>query len=234
MTAVSALILVVYIVLSVIVCRYRKKHQGSCGILKSFLMPVLILFVIASLFSPWRFQLSGRAVPEVLFPGTNTWVLVILAISCGCLGDTFLEKDEKWYGAGLLSFLAGHLFYIAASAEQIKAGAGIYRPIFWVIIPYIPVLWYVTDKLFSKLTGMVRGAVLLYSAVIVCMSFSEWFRLGNVPAAAFVFGISGALLFMLSDTLLGFKTFLGMKRDGVMPAYTAAQALLCIGYLLAM
>jgi len=66
------------------------------------------------------------------------------------------------------------------------------------------------------------------------MSFSEWFRLGNVPAAAFVFGISGALLFMLSDTLLGFKTFLGMKRDGVMPTYTAAQALLCIGYLLAM
>ncbi len=237
-TLLSVLTIVCYGCLSVFVCRHQTLHSGKCGLGKSFLMPLLMLFLLFSLCSPWRFLLTGRPVPgtdaAALFPRSGVWLLVTLGLLAGGAGDTLLEIGDRYFAGGLVSFLIGHFFYLAASLLQIADG-GAFRP--WILLllaGYLPVILTVGRRIVGGVSGPIRTAVTIYLTAILAMSMSAACRLFSVPAAAYVSGLAGSILFIVSDSILAENTFLGAGKKGVMPTYTLAQALLTVGFLLAM
>ncbi len=72
---------------------------------------------------------------------------------------------------------------------------------------------------------MLAGAVVLYACVISAMVFTAW------SAAAWLAAI-GAMLFAISDWVLGYQRFVGPlpgRRLSVIVPYHVGQALLIIG-----
>ena len=116
MSALSLLAMAAYVICSILVCRHRRRTGGArCGWGKSALMPLLALFVWASLYSPLRFVLTGRKIPANPLPEDAAYLFVIAGLLFGCLGDSLLEIGGKWYGPGAGAFLVGHLCYLHAA-----------------------------------------------------------------------------------------------------------------------
>ncbi len=130
MAALQLILFGIYVGFCTAVCRHRRATGGAhCGWGKCVLMPLLALFVFVSLFSPLRFVLSWRSIPEALFPTDHAWIFVIAGLLLGGAGDTFLEVGETYYGAGVIAFLLGHLCYLHAAWIQIRLGGGVRMPV---------------------------------------------------------------------------------------------------------
>lgn len=163
--------------------------------------------------------------------------LVSLAILFSFGGDTLLMFDDQQPGFfmfGLVSFLLAHLFYIFAYRQHrdeqttdglqglqrmrlafpiILAGTGL------VIILY-PVL------------GDLKYPVMAYALVLVLMVLNALFRFGRTNSKSFWMVFAGAVLFMVSDSLLAINKFLEtLPQAGllVMSTYISAQYLLIDG-----
>lgn len=222
-----------YIVLGILVCRHRKRLGGAhCGIGKCFLMPVLALFVISCLYSPFRFVISGRVVPEVLFPVDTIWLDLVIALLLGGLGDTFLELGGAYNAAGVLAFLAGHIFYIRAAARQIAAGRMIPAAAAAAfLLFYLIVIFLFGVPILKKAPGILRIGCTVYLVFLVGMSFSMSLRLACVPVMPYLLGLSGSLLFLFSDCRIGRHVFLDRPNTWIMETYTVAQFLLALGFV---
>lgn len=131
------------------------------------------------------------------------WLLV-LALALSAAGDLFLSRPgEKAFLAGLASFLAAHLAYIALFAI-IGGGPGVFAAAPWrgalaaVLVAYGLVMLVL---LMRRIGPSLRGPVTIYIVAILCMGLST-LTLDAPPV------ITGALLFMASDTLLATEKFL--------------------------
>ncbi|MGN1023015.1 MAG: lysoplasmalogenase family protein [Lachnospiraceae bacterium] len=235
MTALSLLSFAAYVICSILVCRHRRRTGGArCGWGKSALMPLLALFVWTSLYSPLRFLLTGRELPANLFPGDRAYIFVIAGLLFGCIGDTLLEIGGKWYGPGAAAFLMGHLCYLHAAGIQIRAGGGVKAPMFLLALFYLIPVIAAGRALLASVHGMIRIGMASYMAAILAMSFSMLLRFGLVPLFAFVCCFAGSIFFLISDGWIGCHAFLGRDGNGIMETYTIAQALLALGFVLAM
>ncbi len=151
--------------------------------------------------------------------------MVLLALCFSLLGDIFLMLPSDRFIAGLVSFLVAHLFYIAAfwqaalMAPSMTCGVA-------VLLVMIPVY-----LLLHKNLGNLRAPVVVYICVIATMVWaaaSSWLALDS-PGAAIA--LAGALLFMISDTVLAVNRFrrpFGAARPTIMATYFAAQWLLAL------
>ena len=206
------IVLIAYLGLSSAIAR-RAAETGKCGILKSALTPLLIVFFLLE---------SGGA---HLLPGNGGRIFIIIALSFGCAGDTLLEISEegKPLVFGLGSFLAGHVFYILAAASDI-------RPEKLTLLFLIGAVPYVRTILPSVPREM-KAPVVLYMTVIILMSYSMLLRTGSVSLSSALICLAGSSFFILSDVLLALHVFKGRVFQGVMETYTAAQLLLTCGFL---
>lgn len=235
MTALQLMIFGTYVFASIAVCRRRRATGGAhCGWGKCVLMPLLALFTAVSLFSPLRFVLSLRSIPEGLFPTDSVWIFVVLGLLLGGAGDTFLEIGRKTYGAGVIAFLLGHLCYLHAALLQIRLGGGVRVPAVLLAFLYLVPVFTFGRKLLQAVSGMLRAGLLCYMAAICSMSISMLLRAGTVPPLSFVLCLAGSLLFLVSDGFIGYHAFLGRRNSGIMETYTAAQALLAWGFVLSL
>lgn len=161
---------------------------------------------------------------------------LIAALALSAAGDAFLSRDgEKAFLAGLASFLAAHIAYVALFVEA-GGGIGLLSAESW------------------------RGAIALaLAAFVIGMLAALWRRVGpslRIPIAVYVaailaMGISaltnfypwviiGAVLFMASDSLLATERFLlaaisphrVWMRYAVWVLYYAAQLAITLGFLL--
>lgn len=150
------------------------------------------------------------------------WLIVAGLILC-LAGDIFLMLPPRYFIAGLGSFLAGHWFYIAAFAA---AGT----QFTWWLLPLL-IYGGVIYALLHHHLGKMRGPVVVYMLFILLMA---WLALGraagpgtlSVPLAAV-----GALLFLLSDSLLALDRFRQKFRAArvlVLSTYWAAQWLIAL------
>jgi alkenylglycerophosphocholine hydrolase len=148
------------------------------------------------------------------------WVLVALALSLA--GDVFLmfgdgaRASDRAFVAGLASFLLAHLAFVVAFAQGLRA-------------PDLPgwlaaVVFYAAGLLFVLLprAGALKLPVLLYCLVLAAMVFAAAARHATLGDADSLRAVLGALLFMLSDSLLGVRRFVGRYRH--------AQALILSTY----
>lgn len=143
------------------------------------------------------------------------------ALALGAAGDVaLLGHSDAAFMAGLGSFLAGHVAWMAALRQRVGGGWLRERP--WAAAPYVGAFVGLNAYLWSR-TGRDRLPVLVYSTALLGTALAA-LDTGDPRTAA------GGALFLTSDTLLALEKFAGVQlpaHEGwVMATYTSAQALL--------
>jgi uncharacterized membrane protein YhhN len=128
---------------------------------------------------------------------------ILAGIACSLLGDVLLMLPQDLFVPGLVAFLCGHLCFIAAFLDDSRFGA---HPA-WLLasFAYGAVNLYL---LWDSIGVALRIPVIVYVAVLASMvgqalGRARTFVLHDSTRRAAV----GALLFMLSDTLLAWNRF---------------------------
>jgi uncharacterized membrane protein YhhN len=162
------------------------------------------------------------AVALVLDPvhdDTRIWFVVALVFSLA--GDVFLMIPRNLFVFGLSAFLLGHLAYIV--------GLNLHTEGNWLwAVPVLVVVAFLGVHLVRGIrrgdTPTLAGPVVAYVIVIAVMGSSA-VASGNAVAAI------GALLFMLSDSLIGETRFVRPRVGAgvaIMVTYHVGQALLVV------
>jgi uncharacterized membrane protein YhhN len=135
---------------------------------------------------------------------------------------------------GLGAFLVSHIFYILTyrqhqSSDTSNELQGLQR------IRYaFPIILSGTGLvviLYSRLGGM-KIPVLIYAIVLTAMVLVALFRFGKTNSSSFAMVFGGAILFMISDSLIAINKFLEplhLAGLWIMTTYIAAQYLIVTG-----
>lgn len=213
--------LVVFALLSVveIITQVSGTHAIHMWV-KPLLMPALLL---------WYWVSAGKGQRSV-------WVLAALVFSCA--GDTLLlfQYEPRFFIFGLVAFLIGHLFYVFAYRQHqhedtADALANVRKlrmafPVLLAGIGFVVVLY--------PGLGQMRIPVIVYATVIQVMVITAIFRWGRTTTASFLSVVTGALLFMVSDSMIAInKFFAAFEYAGVliMLTYLLGQFLIVRGLL---
>jgi uncharacterized membrane protein YhhN len=165
-------------------------------------------------------------------------VVVLLAIVFSFLGDSFLLYDsrEVYFMLGLGSFLLAHVFYIFGfrqsrldqSEDQIQTVRKA-RMAFPVILAATGLVVVLYPRL-----GELRIPVVVYAAVLMFMVLNALFRYERTSAKSFWMVSGGAILFMVSDSILAINKFLEPVSNAgfaIMLTYLSAQYLIVEGLI---
>ena len=150
-------------------------------------------------------------------PTIRTWMVIGLVLSLA--GDVFLMLDEKWFVAGRVSFLLGHVAYIVG-LQLAPSSWG------WTLVGLAVVVACVAVVGRRVVRGVsmgdhpeMVGPVIAYLVVISAMVVSAF-------GTAAPWAIVGAGLFYASDATLAWNRFLEQRRFGplaVMVTYHLGQ-----------
>lgn len=164
------------------------------------LIPMLLIILNASLMRP----LFSRTYKKIILGG-----LFVCMVADGVI---------YWFLAGLATFFAGHLFYIAAFRHVQRKEMPVWAAVPLLLYGACFTVWIAGSQWQAGHTGLAI-AILAYIAVILTMG---WMAVRTGLKLA----ILGALLFILSDSILAIDRFIEAVpyRDFlVMGTYYAAQ-----------
>lgn len=163
-------------------------------------------------------------------------LLLVIALALSALGDAFLSRDgDKAFLAGLASFLAAHLVYVALF-HLAGGGTGFLLSEPWrIVVAVVMVVFAVLmpAKLWPVVASDMRWPIAIYVVAILLMGLAA-LTMGNPWV------IAGAMCFMASDGILATEKFLMASassnrmpaRYGVWVLYYAAEVLITVGFLL--
>jgi uncharacterized membrane protein YhhN len=189
--------------------------SGFSTITKPMLLPVLALY----------FYTVSKNTSQ-----TNTRFVMFIALFFAWLGDVFLMVaaiEKQFFLAGLAAFLVMQLLYIylfkgfTTSGLSLKYGLALGIVVFAVIV---------ICYLFPKL-GVLKVPVTFYFLAILSMVLSALDFSINKAKSMFVF--SGAVLFMISDSLIAINKFqseIDYSSFLIMATYIAAQWFIVEGF----
>ncbi len=182
-------------------------------ILKGCLIPVLIIIFIINL----RHELRG----------INLLVLAGLLFSWA--GDIAIDFS---FVPGLACFLIAQMMYLIAffltPGNSIIIRERAYLIIF-LLIAGIALIYFMYDDL-----GEMKLPVIVYAAVILTMLASAFNRFRKVNRESYYLVMTGALLFVISDTCIAINRFtwdFNYSGPIIMITYLAAQYLIVTGYI---
>jgi uncharacterized membrane protein YhhN len=157
-----------------------------------------------------------------LLRGRDRRTQLALAL-CGAGDVALLGRTDAAFRAGLGSFLAGHVAWVAALRQ--RAGRDVLSRHPAAAAPYV-VAWAGLNAFLWRRTGPDRLPVAVYSCALTATALAA-LDSGDARTAA------GGALFLGSDTLLALERFTGSAlprhEAWVMATYLAAQALLADG-----
>jgi uncharacterized membrane protein YhhN len=184
---------------------------------------------------------------DILFIATKPWIVLLLidrykteqrrsrvfmlALMFCLLGDVlllFTGRDELFFMGGLVAFLVGHVLYIIAYRQHQQAGLGeelLSTQKFRFALPVVLAGTGLITILFPSL-GDLRIPVMIYAVVLMIMVITALLRYGRTTSASYWQVLLGAMLFMISDSLLAVNKFLQpfqMASVSIMVTYIAAQ-----------
>ncbi|MFZ2099089.1 MAG: lysoplasmalogenase [Oricola sp.] len=211
----------------------------NATLLFAVLLAVAYLFYLGRPTTPLK--VVAKTLSVMLLAGLSAsvgapWTLTLALTLCAA-GDFFLAIErlsEKFFLAGLVAFLAGHVVYIAVFSGLPDTAATLPA---WMRTAIIAVVIFVALAMASMLwqaSGALRWPVMIYVMAIVAMASAAVANGGGLIVA-------GSLLFMASDSILATERFL-MKDDSarkrhtgpaVWVTYYAAQVLILFGVLAA-
>ena len=185
-------------------------------ITKPLLMPLLIVLFIS--------QTTG------FNSSLKKWIVLALVFSWA--GDVLLmfeSTNGNFFIFGLVAFLIAHIFYILFYENVIRK-EGLRKNYWWflpVILYYIALIYFLSPKL-----GDMKFAVRIYGIVISYMLIQalQTGRIKNMAAATLM--ISGAVLFIMSDSILAINKFyesFAYAGIAIMLTYGIAQLLITLG-----
>lgn len=203
------------------------------------LTSVLVLLVILSASAHiWAEYRGPRRHVYILKPLTMVFICLIAILGQATLplykymiigglvfsmaGDVFLMLPSDRFRAGLAAFLIAHLFYIVAFVSEIRTLA------WWPLIPLIP-YGIVTCAVLAPYLGKQRSPVLVYVTVIMTMAWLACERWGQTSQSGALLASIGAVLFLVSDTILAINRFRGsckLAHALDLATYYAAQWLI--------
>ncbi|KRB72707.1 hypothetical protein ASE01_21885 [Nocardioides sp. Root190] len=167
--------------------------------------------------------------------GASLRTTTLLGQAAGFGGDVLLlGEGPRSFAAGAGSFGVGHLAYIAGFArnrdEAPHRGNRAVRVVSGAWAASAPVMALAATRQDRSLGPTVLG----YSAVLSGMVASAQHLSADLPRSARLLTAAGAGLFLLSDSLLGSRTFLlsdppHRLEAAVMATYTAGQFLISEG-----
>jgi uncharacterized membrane protein YhhN len=149
-------------------------------------------------------------------------------------GDIFLMLPRDRFIPGLVSFLLAHLCYIAAFALEGGAAAAASASASWrSLLQAVPFLLYGAVMLRVLLPGMgrMKAPVIVYMLVIMLMAWQALSRWAGTGQQGSGLAFSGALLFVVSDSLLALNRFRKPYASAqlfVMSTYFTAQWLIAL------
>lgn len=153
--------------------------------------------------------------------------LILTGLMFSVTGDTLLLlKGNLWFLLGLFSFLFGHVIYIAAFLQR--------RQFSWLHgLVLIPIVLYAVFFLNGLHGGIVADPAKGYESMwipLVCYVVVISTMLWSATISRNKMAIIGAILFVISDTLLGWNMFVTpmpwLGKHGVMITYYLAQFLI--------
>lgn len=115
---------------------------------------------------------------------------------------------------GLGSFLIAHLFYITAFFKFPEREKGWVRQKVWPVLPVLFYLVFMVFYLWPDLPSAFKIPVVVYSGVICFMLLSAMNMKGRMDEKQAWLLMLGALLFVLSDSLIAVGKF---KSTGISP-----------------
>ncbi|MFN8598486.1 MAG: lysoplasmalogenase [Anaerolineae bacterium] len=130
-------------------------------------------------------------------------VLIVAGLIFSLTGDILLEISDDFFVPGLIAFLLGHVWYIAAFLSTTRQ-ARWWRAlpfVVWVVLAYLILLPNLKDMAVPVAAYVVViGAMMWRANTLLESPVQRWQWLALI----------GAILFGLSDTLLAFKKFNGV------------------------
>lgn len=160
---------------------------------------------------------------------------IITGLFFSLLGDVFLmftHIDELYFVLGLGAFLIAHLFYISAfyldSTNKIEVEKRYVLPIF-LVFGFFCMTFYL---LLRPNLGNMNIPVLVYSFTITMMAIMASLRYGKTNSKSFNWILFGAILFVVSDSVLAYNKFVERMEIGdlvIMSTYMLAQFFITMG-----
>jgi len=192
--------------------RYRKRH-GLVWIFKPLAMALIIALPLLAAQRP--------------FSPYTRWILA--GLLCSLAGDVFLMLRREQFIAGLASFFAAHLFYIGA----FLCGTDFRWSALYLI--FFSLYGGIIYGFLSPHLGAYRRPVLAYVAVIVIMGWRAWAHWRTLQTSAAMFAAAGAVLFIISDSILAWNRFrqtFGSAEALKFTAYFSAQWMIALSAVL--
>jgi uncharacterized membrane protein YhhN len=172
------------------------------------------------------------AIAVIALPGEPALygTLVVAGLACSLAGDVAIEVEgERWFLAGLVSFLVAHLCYIAAFLARSHA-AGVDE---WTLPAVAGALvgLYAAAAYAAIRPGLgpMRVPAFVYMLALAAMAWTAALAWSADPSPATRNALAGAALFLVSDTLLAVDRFrrpLPAAQLLILATYYAAQWLI--------
>ena len=159
----------------------------------------------------------------------NVWFIAALFFSFG--GDVLLLDKDNYFIFGLASFLLAHLMYIKLNAGFLS---GMNRPnILWSSLPFVLILFGLMSLFYNNLESMLIP-VLVYGITISSFGAITFAVYRENKSTENLWLLVGALLFILSDSLIAFNKFYKANElypIVIMVTYILAQFLICKSFI---
>lgn len=158
--------------------------------------------------------------------------LMLLALFFSVSGDVllmFTKQNPLFFIWGLIAFLLAHVMYTFVFLKQRDASKKAF-PFIIVLLVYAAGLYY----LLQDGLGEMRLPVIAYMMVILTMATTAYLRKENNENQTYKLVFIGALLFLISDSLLSLNLFykpIPLANVSIMLTYGFAQFLIVLGIL---
>ncbi|MCX7547259.1 lysoplasmalogenase [Xanthomarina sp. F1114] len=159
-------------------------------------------------------------------------LMIFLALIFSLIGDIllmFVSLSANYFIGGLVAFLTAHIFYVLIFLKQRNPSK---NGLFFIglMLAYGAILFYfLKDGL-----GDMLIPVIVYMLVILSMATTAFLREGKVVKNNYILVFTGAILFMISDSILALNKFyqpLPFTNFSIMFTYAFAQLFIVFGLL---
>ncbi len=175
------------------------------------------------------FAVNGKSLDR------STYILMLLALFCSWLGDSFLMYETispNYFLLGLVSFLTAHILYCVVFLKRWNKNAS---SAFWVVLILLMLYGLVLFLQLKEHLGDLLIPVIIYVSAILLMAITAFRRKKMVSSQSFKLVFIGALFFIASDSILAINKFLSAVPYShilVMGTYATAQFLITKGILI--
>lgn len=156
--------------------------------------------------------------------------MIAIGLFFSFLGDVLLLNDN-YFIPGLICFLLTHIFYIIYFAGIANKNGWYLKKNPWILLPVVAYTIGLVGFLLPKL-GTMTMPVAVYAGVISFMLASCINLYRQIKKPAYIYLITGACFFVLSDSLLAINKFyqpFSYSGLAVMITYALAQYLIVKG-----